>query len=115
MPFFNLSELSEKERKKYLQGLDDTAYNNSLQVREEEQKTLNENINLPTKEDFEKQSGANNSIFQSGAFSDGYQFGDVSKSIGATALSTFNNMIKGVAKLGEGISDLKSNRIADIL
>jgi len=46
MPFFNLSELSEKERKKYLQGLDDTAYNNSLQVREEEQKTLNENINF---------------------------------------------------------------------
>ena len=115
MPFFNLSELSEKERKKYLQGLDDTAYNNSLQVREEEQKTLNENINLPTKEDFEKQSGANNSIFQSGAFSDGYQFGDVSKSIGATALSTFNNMIKGVAKLGEGISDWTSNRIADIV
>ena len=115
MPFFNLSELSEKERKKYLQGLDDTAYNNSLQVREEERKTLNENINLPTKEDFEKQSGANNSIFQSGAFSDGYQFGDVSKSIGATALSTFNNMVKGVAKLGEGISDWTSNRIADIV
>ena len=115
MPFFNLNELSEKERKKYLQGLDDTAYNNRLQVREEEQKTLNENINLPTKEDFEKQSGANNSIFQAGAFSDGYQFGDVSKSIGATALSTFNNMVKGVAKLGEGISDWTSNRIADIV
>lgn len=115
MPFFNLSELSEKERKKYLQGLDDTAYNNSLQVKEEEQKILNENINLPTKEDFEKQSGANNSIFQSGAFSDGYQFGDISKTIGATALSTFNNMVKGVAKLGEGISDWTSNRIADIV
>ena len=115
MPFFNLNELSEKERKKYLQDLDNTAYNNSLQVREEEQKILNENINLPTKEDFEKQSGANNSIFQSGAFSDGYQFGDVSKSIGATALSTFNNMVKGVAKLGEGISDWTSNRIADIV
>ena len=115
MPFFNLNELSEKERKKYLQDLDNTAYNNSLQVREEEQKILNENINLPTREDFEKQSGANNSIFQAGAFSDGYQFGDVSKSIGATALSTFNNMVKGVAKLGEGISDWTSNRIADIV
>ena len=44
MPFFNLNELSEKERKKYLQDLDNTAYNNSLQVREEEQKILNENI-----------------------------------------------------------------------
>nr|DAX35454.1 MAG TPA: hypothetical protein [Caudoviricetes sp.] len=115
MPFFNLNELSEKERKKYLQDLDNTAYNNSLQVREEEQKILNENINLPTREDFEKQSGANNSIFQSGAFSDGYQFGDIFKSIGATALSTFNNMVKGVAKLGEGISDWTSNRIADIV
>lgn len=115
MPFFNLNELSEKERKKYLQDLDNTAYNNSLQVREEEQKILNENINLPTREDIEKQNGANNSIFQAGAFSDGYQFGDVSKSIGATALSTFNNMVKGVAKLGEGISDWTSNRIADIV
>ena len=115
MPFFNLNELSEKERKKYLQDLDNTAYNNRLQVREEEQKILNENINLPTREDIEKQNGANNSIFQAGAFSDGYQFGDVSKSIGATALSTFNNMVKGVAKLGEGISDWTSNRIADIV
>lgn len=115
MPFFNLSELSEKERKKYLQGLDDTAYNNSLQVREEEQKTLNENINLPTREDFEKQSGANNSIFQAGAFSDGYQFGDIAKTLGSTAVSTFNNMIKGVSRLGEGISDWTSNRIADIV
>lgn len=115
MPFFNLSELSEKERKKYLQGLDDTAYNNSLQVREEEQKILNENINLPTREDFEKQSGANNSIFQAGAFSDGYQFGDIAKTLGSTAVSTFNNMIKGVSRLGEGISDWTSNRIADIV
>lgn len=115
MPFFNLNELSEKERKKYLQDLDNTAYNNSLQVREEEQKILNENINLPTREDFEKQSGANNSIFQAGAFSDGYQFGDIAKALGSTALSTFNNMVKGVSRLGEGISDWTSNRIADIV
>lgn len=115
MPFFNLNELSEKERKKYLQDLDNTAYNNSLQVREEEQKILNENINLPTREDVEKQSGANNSIFQAGAFSDGYQFGDIAKALGSTALSTFNNMVKGVSRLGEGISDWTSNRIADIV
>ena len=115
MSFGYLSELSEKERKKYLQEIDERAERRERENREEEQKILNENINLPTREDFEKQSGANNSIFQSGAFSDGYQFGDVSKSLGATALSTFNNMVKGVAKLGEGISDWTSNRIADIV
>ena len=115
MSYFYLSELSEKERKKYLQEIDERAERRERENREEEQKILNENINLPTREDFEKQSGANNSIFQSGAFSDGYQFGDISKSIGATALSTFNNMVKGVAKLGEGISDWTSNRIADIV
>lgn len=115
MPFFNLNELSEKERKKYLQDLNDTAYNNSLKVKEEEKNILNESINLPTREDFEKQSGANNSIFQAGAFSDGYQFGDIAKTLGSTAVSTFNNMIKGVSRLGEGISDWTSNRIADIV
>lgn len=115
MSYFYLSELSEKERKKYLQEIDERAERRERENREEEQKILNENINLPTREDFEKQSGANNSIFQAGAFSDGYQFGDIAKTLGSTAVSTFNNMVKGVSRLGEGISDWTSNRIADIV
>ena len=53
MSYFYLSELSEKERKKYLQEIDERAERRERENREEEQKILNENINLPTREDFE--------------------------------------------------------------
>jgi hypothetical protein len=46
--------------------------------------------------------------FRSGAFSDGYQIGDVTKTILGTTGDIGLNVIKGVANIGEGIGDLIS-------
>lgn len=45
-------------------------------------------------------------FFQKGAFNDGYQFGDVAKTILGTTTDVKRGIIKGVASLGEGILDL---------
>ncbi len=47
-----------------------------------------------------------NKWFQSGAFSDGYQFGDVTKTILGTAGDIGSNITKGVLRAGESIGDL---------
>ena len=46
------------------------------------------------------------SWFQSGAFEDGYQFGDVVKTLLGTVGDVGVNVVKGVGRLGEGIVDL---------
>lgn len=47
-----------------------------------------------------------NTWFKAGAFSDGYQVGDVGKTILGTVGDTGVNILKGVTNLGEGIVDL---------
>lgn len=53
-------------------------------------------------------------FFQKGAFEDGYQFGDVTKTILGTAGDAGLNVVKGVASLGEGLGDLVNYGVAGI-
>ena len=53
-------------------------------------------------------------FFQRGAFEDGYQFGDITKTILGTAGDAGLNVFKGLAGLGEGLGDLVNYGIAGI-
>ena len=53
-------------------------------------------------------------LFQKGAFSDGYQFGDVTKTILGTAGDVGLNIFKGFANVGEGIGDAIGYGVAGI-
>ena len=53
-------------------------------------------------------------FFQKGVFDDGYQFGDITKTILGTAGDAGLNVVKGIAGLGEGIGDLVSYGIAGV-
>lgn len=50
--------------------------------------------------------------FQKGAFEDGYQFGDVLKSIGGSVGDLGVNALKGVGRLVEGVADLGGHILA---
>lgn len=60
----------------------------------------------------EKEKGLD--FFQKGSFNDGYQFGDVTKSILGTAGDLGVNVVKGVAGLGEGIVDAGGYAVAGV-
>lgn len=51
--------------------------------------------------------------FKGGAFEDGYQFGDVTKTILGTVGDAGRSAVKGIFRLGEGIGDLVSYGIAE--
>ena len=51
-------------------------------------------------------------FFQKGAFSDGYQFGDVAKTILGTAADLGTNVVKGAGGLVEGVTDLAQYGVA---
>ena len=53
-------------------------------------------------------------FFQKGAFSDGYQFGDVAKTILGTAADLGTNVVKGAGGLVEGITDLAQYGVAGV-
>ena len=53
-------------------------------------------------------------FFQKGAFEDGYDFGDVTKSILGTAGDVGLNAVKGVWNIGEGVGDLISYGVAAV-
>jgi hypothetical protein len=53
-------------------------------------------------------------FFQKGAFDDGYQFGDVTKSILGTVADAGMNAVKGIAGIGEGVGDLISYGVAGV-
>lgn len=56
----------------------------------------------------------NNTFFKKGAFDDGYQFGDVTKTAASTVGDAAVGVGKGIFRLGEGIGDTISYGIADI-
>ena len=47
-------------------------------------------------------------------FKDGYQFGDITKTIGSTALDLGTSTTKGIFNLGEGIGDLAQYGVAQV-
>lgn len=53
-------------------------------------------------------------IKPSQAFKDGYQFGDVSKTVGSTAGDLVTNFVEGVAGVGEGAGKLAAGGVAQI-
>lgn len=56
----------------------------------------------------------NNTFFKKGAFDDGYQFGDVTKTVASTAGDVTVGLGKGIFRLGEGLGDAMSYGVADI-
>lgn len=53
-------------------------------------------------------------FFQKGAFSDGYQFGDVTKAILGTAEDAFYSVLKAPVRLVEGLVDRGAHAVADV-
>ena len=74
-------------------------------LEEEEKKRLTEDI-APVRSDRGKADLFGLDLVQSGAFDDGYQFGDVTKSILGTAGDLGLEVVKGAGGLVEGVSDL---------
>jgi hypothetical protein len=60
----------------------------------------------------EQKKKKKNKWFNAGAFEDGYQFGDVTRSILATSQDIENNVYKGAAGTVEGILDFGTNLIS---
>lgn len=52
--------------------------------------------------------------FDSGAFDDGYQFGDVAKTVGSTAFDAATGIVQGALKLGEGLVDLGAYGVSGV-
>ena len=84
----------EKKRKKALRDL-----NNSLYTSRDTGLTDSDYAPVGKTEKEER------SWFESGAFEDGYQFGDILRSISATAMDLTQGIQTGVLKIGEGIID----------
>ena len=72
---------------------------------------LREEILAPTKS---KEDDSELDFFQKGAFSDGYQFGDVTKSILGTVGDAGLGITKGLLGLSEGVGDLVTYGIAGV-
>ena len=51
---------------------------------------------------------------KAGAFDDGYQFGDATKTVGSTILSGFNSLGRGAMSFVEGVGDTINYGIADV-
>lgn len=111
MAVVRLSDLSEEERKKYLQSLSDEANLG----RQREQEDLQRGNELFNQNSDNNKNNESNSVFKASDYlDDGYQLGDVTKTAITTAGNLANNVVKGVAKTGEGIADFISYRIADV-
>lgn len=61
-----------------------------------------------------KNVGNESGLFKAGTFSNGYQFGDVTKAILGTAGDAVTGIVQGVAGIGEGLGDLISYGIAGV-
>ena len=85
----NIKKL-EEEKKKLLQ----------------EQNNLNVGSNTSTQNAILTNNNSNRTWLKSGAFSDGYQAGDITKTVLGTAGDIGSNLLKGVVRAGEGIGDL---------
>ena len=64
---------------------------------------------------YDGSNGSKNTIFNhKNLFSDGYQFGDLSRTALGTGADIFNNFVHGVSNLGEGLSDSILYGIANV-
>lgn len=102
----NLGEIEQKNRKKQGENYKNVG---GLKLK------ISEPNNTPSTNKKEQSSSQKRNWLQSGAFSDGYQVGDVTK----TALSTIGdigtNLFKGVLRAGESLGDLAAYGGAQIV
>ena len=117
-------EQQKKKKKKEKTGHSFTDEFNDLQSKEIEKKVSKvpyKSIPVASDEDdiapvkvttTEEKEEKQRTWFQKGAFEDGYQFGDVTKTILGTAGDTVLGAVKGVFDLGEGLIDLGAYGVA---
>lgn len=66
------------------------------------------------KEEEEEEDDGLLDLFDSGVFSDGYQFGDATKAILGTGADAGVSVVKGLGKLGEGVIDFGGYGVAQV-
>ena len=66
-----------------------------------EKYNIKENIS-----EYNTENSSSNKWFKADLFNDGYQFGDISKTVGATVGDIGVDVTKGIMNIGEGIGDL---------
>lgn len=98
-----------KKKRKQSDKSSSSSWNSYVASREADKLTRNEISPLakvvkediaPVKKETEKRKW-----FESGAFSDGYQFGDITKTILGTTTDVQQDLTKGILRIGEGLVD----------
>lgn len=105
----NEAKKAEEEKKKAFESTIENAKNKPAKQREleneilkiEQRKSEQKEAQEEAKEEEEKRTW-----FQADAFKDGYDFGDITKSIGASLGDIAVNAIQGLGSMGEGVVDL---------
>lgn len=83
-----------------------TYKNPYTQKKKKDEEVVNQNV----------ENNNTSGIFKkSNAFDDGYQFGDVSKTIGSTLANAGTSIIKGMGNVAEGVSDFGTHVAAQII
>lgn len=107
-------ESSKKDRLRQVNANRDLS--NLKQNETNKTKTLQEFINkdvLPNMKTTVKD--ASGLIKSSNAFDDGYQFGDVSKTVGSTLANAGASFVEGIGRIGEGASDFGTHIAAQVV
>lgn len=109
MKIVRIADLSEEERKKALQKQEERFQKNE-EERQIEIKRVNklvEEQKIQEKMDrvHKVKQEDNRKWFESGAFKDGYQFGDVTKTLLGTGTDLYQDVTKGILGIGEGFLD----------
>lgn len=118
-PFGTTSEAPLPTTAKFLQILDAYGMDNPVDIgvlndmeraydkaREDRKKQVNEYYKRLAEEKRKaEEEEAKKTWFQKGAFEDGYQFGDVSRTVGSTASDIKENLTAGILGIGEGLVD----------
>lgn len=118
----SFAEFTKKKKKKSAEGLSFKEYTESLlgvkvgRVYQEDiapvRTTSGDSNKIDAPEPKKKESKLD--FFQKGAYEDGYQFGDFTKSILGTGADAGVGVVKGVLGIGEGIKDLSQYGVAGV-
>lgn len=103
----NEAKKAEEEKKKAFESMIENENNKSAKQRELEREIEKDMLKREHSiaEQKEAKEEEKRTWFQAEAFEDGYDFGDVTKSVGATLGDIGVNAFQGLASMGEGIID----------
>ena len=114
----NLEEFKAKKKKQKAKEEEKKFKNIQQKYKSGQTLTLSEFATLKGKEYSykvpEMNSKSEEGWFKSGAFSDGYQFGDITKTVFGTVGDAGTNIVKGAGNLVEGVTDLGAYGVAGI-